>query len=293
MVKAKDELTKDDDQDFEPLPGRGGQRSTRFNLSNRPKDLARVLATLRDDQPRHGYPDKNAVMGVLNRCGYKVKGERDDLYRFLQNMGAVLCPDKFGLSVHVYNHEDAELLLDAYNDKRGRSLVPSATARCEARYLMALYDLGYRLISPTTERVVQLHVVPDPEPVAQLPAPPRDLFSLLNLEAVRDDPELLRALTDAELNELVGRLHGLETERDTLLELIVKDKTRREDEANKSRLREARRREIEAEMNAAEAELARMAEAAKLAKLEADKASAARQSAEQRLKQLERERALL
>ena len=275
---------------FVPSPGRAGPRITRFGLfSNRPKDLPRVLTALRDEQPRYGYADKNAVMGVLNKCGYKVKGERDDLYRLLMNHGVVLCPDKFGLSTHVFSPDDGELVLDAYNNKRDQP--SSTTTRCEATYLTVLYGLGYRLTSPTTERVV--HVVAEPEPVAQLPAPPRDLFGLLNQDALRDDIELIRALSDVELDELVGQIQRVEVERDALLELIVKDKARRELEAAKSRERETRRRQIDVEMNAAAAELARVAEEAEEAKLVADKAAATRRNAEQQLQKLERERALL
>jgi len=288
MVKAKG----DGGKFVSGFPGRG-PRITRYSLTGtRPTNLPQVIAALLSEQPRRGYPDKNAVMGVLNGCGYKVKGERDDLYRFLLNHGVVLCPDDFGLAVHVCDPEEAQLLRDAYNDKCDQP--PITAARCRANYLVLLHGLGYQLVAPSGERVAQSPpTITNQEPAVLSPARPQDLYDVLDISDLRDAPDLIRAMSEVELDGIMERIHRLELERDTLIELVTKDKARRQEEAEQSRQRELRRREIDERMTAATAELERVKEAAKTAQLQADQAIAARKNVEQHLKRLERERALL
>lgn len=285
--------TKGDGEGFVPgSPGRG-PRSTRYNLTGtRPPNLLRVVEALLKGQPRHGYPDKNAVMGVLSGCGYKVKGERDDLYRFLLNHGVVLCPDEFGMSVHVCGPEDAELLCDAYDKKREQS--PVTAAHCQANYLVALYGLGYRLVSSAGEQVVPLQtLIQEREQEVAPLVQPHDLYDLLNIGELRDHPAMIRALSDVELDGIMDGIHRLEPEQTKIIELIVQDKARRLDEAEQHRQRERKRQELDQQMEAAATELARVEAEAKAARLEADKAAHARRQAEQRLKELERARARL
>lgn len=285
--------SKCDESEYVSEGHRRGPRVTRYNLSrNPPPHLPKVITALLSEQPRLGYPDKNAVMGVLNGCGYKVKGERDDLYRFLLNHGAVLCPDDYGLAIHVCDPEEAELLRAAYADKCDQPAVTAA--RCRANYLVQLFKLGYQLVAPSGERLTP------PPPinvnqevgVASLDRP-QDLYDLLEISDLRDTPDLIRAMNEVELDGIVERIHRLEPEQTAIIELVVKDKARRLDEAEQSRERERKRRELDAAKEAAALELARIEAQAATARLEADKTAADLRRAKQHLAEIERNRARL